>query len=565
MALLAPAPTTHHALYTRHAAILDAALKAFHSRAFFAQYPEMPSPKIYGETAEAEGKARWDALLGQSLKLRQSSTGARGSDEVSAFTRQPLGITYPTLGAAADYVSAAAAAMPAWRAADVHTRAGLLVEVLERMKARFYDIAFATMHGTGQGFMMAFQASGPHAADRALEAIVLGLAEQTRYPDQVVWDKPAGKVNLVLKKYYKPVGKGVALAIGCSTFPIWNSLPGIFASLIAGNSVIVKPHPLGIASLALVVGLVQDVLVENGFSADVCLLATDSLKAPMTKELAQDPRVKIIDYTGGSSFGDWLEALSGKITFTEKAGVNSVIVDSVADLSAVAQNLAMSVALYSGQMCTKPQNIFIPKSGIRAGGQAVSYADTVKALAEAIQGLATHPKAGPAVLGAIQADATADRLAQAKASGLRVLLEPAPVQNPEFPQARLNVPALLEADASKPESFERELFGPIALVIPTDSTEHSLRLAQQLALRHGAISCAAYTTDAAQMEHIAEAMAEAATPVAFNLTGQVFVNQNAAFSDFHVSGGNPAGNATLTNPEYVSRRFTWLGYKVNEG
>ena len=563
MALLAPAPSTHHPLYTHHRAMLDAALRAFHDRAFFAQYPEMPSPKTYGETAEAEGRARWEALLGQPLPLKQSSDTTHRADEASAYTRQPLGISYPGFHQPEHYVAAATHALPAWRGAGVHTRAGLLAEVLERMKGRFYDIAFATMHGTGQGFMMAFQASGPHAADRALEAIALGLSEQTRYPTHVTWDKPAGKTNLVLDKYFRPVGKGVALAIGCSTFPVWNSLPGIFASLIAGNSVVVKPHPLGIASLAIVIALVQDVLVENGFSADTCLLATDTVAAPITKALAQDARVKLIDFTGSSAFGDWLETLPGKITFTEKAGVNSVILDSAADLGAVAQNLAMSVALYSGQMCTKPQNIFLPKSGMTVAGQSVPYAEVVRALAEAIQGLATHPKAGPAVLGAIQADATAARLQQAKASGLKVLLEPATVANPDFPQARLNVPALLEADPAKPETFERELFGPIALVIPTDSTEHSLRLARDLALTHGAISCAAYTTDAATMERIAEAMAEAATPVAFNLTGQIFVNQNAAFSDFHVSGGNPAGNATLTNPEYVSRRFTWLGFKVS--
>jgi phenylacetic acid degradation protein paaN len=544
--------------------MIEAALAAFHARGFYAQYLEMPSPKVYGETAEADGKARWEALLGQPFAMKQSSTVMLVSDEQSAFTRQPLGISYPAFAEPKQAVDAAQATLAAWRDAGPRTRAGILTEAIERMKDRFFDVAFATMHGTGQGFMMAFQASGPHAADRALEAIALGLAEQTRYPDEVIWDKPAGKTNLVLKKYFKPVPKGVALAVACSTFPVWNSLPGIVASLVTGNPVVVKPHPLGIASLAIVVGLIQDVLVENGFSADVCVLAPDTAAKPITKELAQDSRVKIIDYTGSTSFGDWLEALPGKQTFTEKAGVNSIILDSMADLNAVAQNLAMSVALYSGQMCTKPQNIFIPKSGVTAAGANVPYADVVKALTEAITGLATHPKAGPAVLGAIQSDATASRVAQLKTSGLKLLLEPTPISNPEFPDARLNVPAVVEANAADPATFSTERFGPIAVVIPTDSTEHSIRLAQQMALEHGAISCGAYTTDAAVMEHIAEAMSVAATPVAFNLTGQTFLNQNAGYSDFHVSGGNPAGNATLSNPEYLLRRFTMLGFKVNE-
>jgi hypothetical protein len=53
------------------------------------------------------------------------------------------------------------------------------------------------------------------------------------------------------------------------------------------------------------------------------------------------------------------------------------------------------------------------------------------------------------------------------------------------------------------------------------------------------------------------------TPVSFNLTGGTFVNQNAGFSDFHVTGGNPAGNASFTNPDFVNRRFVWVGHKRN--
>ncbi|MCS7074230.1 MAG: phenylacetic acid degradation protein PaaN, partial [Bacteroidia bacterium] len=91
-----------------------------------------------------------------------------------------------------------------------------------------------------------------------------------------------------------------------------------------------------------------------------------------------------------------------------------------------------------------------------------------------------------------------------------------------------------------------------------------IRIAKELASEHGAISCAAYTTSREMMNHIAEEMAEAATPVAFNLTGGVFVNQNASFSDFHVTGGNPAGNASFTNTEFVVKRFSFVGIKVNE-
>ena len=48
----------------------------------------------------------------------------------------------------------------------------------------------------------------------------------------------------------------------------------------------------------------------------------------------------------------------------------------------------------------------------------------------------------------------------------------------------------------------------------------------------------------------------AASPqVAENLTEGVYVNQSAAFSDFHATGANPAANASLTDGHFVSGRF----------
>ena len=43
--------------------------------------------------------------------------------------------------------------------------------------------------------------------------------------------------------------------------------------------------------------------------------------------------------------------------------------------------------------------------------------------------------------------------------------------------------------------------------------------------------------------------------LSINLVGNIFVNQSAAFSDFHVTGGNPAGNACLTDAAFVANRF----------
>ena len=38
-------------------------------------------------------------------------------------------------------------------------------------------------------------------------------------------------------------------------------------------------------------------------------------------------------------------------------------------------------------------------------------------------------------------------------------------------------------------------------------------------------------------------------------TQGVYVNQSAAFSDFHATGANPAANAALTDAAFVASRF----------
>jgi phenylacetic acid degradation protein paaN len=547
-------------LFHQHKHIIEKASEALKARQFYAHWPEMP--KAYGEDT---GKAAYEAQVGKPFtRLHQASDSNIVSDEASPYTSEKLGISYPAFANPANYVEASKKAMQTWKQTDVHTRAALLAESLLRMEKDFFEIAYATQHTTGQAFMMSFQASGPHAADRALEAIAIGYEELTRYPDEVLWEKPMGKVNARLKKYFKAVPRGVALAIGCSTFPVWNSIPGIYASLITGNSVIVKPHPLGIYSIALVVGRIQEVLAEYGFDPHTVLLAPDTAGSPITKVLAEAEDVKIIDFTGSSHFGNYVESLAGKVTFTEKAGVNSVILDSAADLKAVLDNLAFSVSLYSGQMCTAPQNFFIPKGGINIAGENVSFDAVADAFVQNVKGLNAHEKVGPAVAGAIQSDVTLKRVHGIKALGAKVLLESFAIANPEFPAARTASPVILQVDASQGELYSGEHFGPIVLLIATDSTEHSIHLAKTLAMKHGAISCAAYTTDEKVMDHIATEMAEAATSVSFNLTGGVYVNQNAGFSDFHVSGGNPAGNASFTDPEFIVKRFNYVGLRVNE-
>lgn len=548
-------------LFEKHQPTLTKAIEALHARTFFAAFPENPAPAIYGEAADADGQAKFKALLNKKFEeLKQTSAEGWAGQEESPYLQEALNISYPTFSTAS-LITKSKAAFHQWRKVSAKDRAGILMESLERIKSRFFEVAYATMHTTGQGYMMAFQASGPHAADRALEAIAAGYEELNRFPEKVMWDKPMGKFNIQLNKEWRAVPKGISVVIGCSTFPTWNSVTGIYGSLVTGNSVIVKPHPGAILPIAIFVAEIQKVLEENKLDVNICQLAVDTFDKMITKELAEHPEVKLIDFTGNSAFGSYLESLPGKTVFTEKTGVNSVILDSAEDVDKVAANLAFSVNLYSGQMCTAPQNFYIPAKGIETPNGTISFDQFAEKFVGNLNGLIDNPKAGPFVLGAVQNKKTNERVIEAEKLPGKVWLKSRAFENPMFKNARLATPVVVEIDSSKKEIFSKELFGPIALLIKTKDTDESIALAQEMAMQHGAISCGAYTTNSIVKEKIADEMALAATPVSFNLTGGIYMNQNAAFSDFHVTGGNPSGNASFTNPEYVTKRFTWVGHR----
>jgi phenylacetic acid degradation protein paaN len=541
---------THTALYSQHKELLAKAIEALSTRQFFSPYPE--HPKAYDQELDAKGKEAFGRLLNENFtQLNQEALNWVG-EEVSPLWQYGIGVKYPA-HSADGYISNSEAASKDWKKASIETRAGILIDSLERVQARFFELAYATMHTTGQSFMMAFQASGPHAADRALEAIAMGVQELTRYPQDLAFSKPLGKYSLDVQKSWKPVAKGIGLVIGCSTFPTWNTVPGVYANLICGNTAIIKPHPKSILAIAIFTAELRKVIAEQGYDANVVQLAVDTVANPITATLAEHPVVKLVDYTGGNAFGDYLESLD-KTVFTEKSGINSVIIDSVADIKAVAQNIAFSVSLYSGQMCTAPQNIFISEEVKTADG-TLTFDEVAAHIVEAVKGVINHPKMGAGTLGNVQNDATLKHIKEIEGE---ILLAPQKVENPDAPNARIQSPTLIATDADS-VTYREECFGPLVYLVKTENTIESVAVASLLAAEKGAITCLAFSTDKETQEFIEEQMNEVFVPVSFNLTGAGFVNQHAAFSDFHVTGGNPAGNATFADASFLNRRFVWVG------
>ena len=553
-----------HPLFSKNEDTLQKALAAIETRGYWSPFVEMPSPKVYGETANADGEAAFKAHLNQTFELDQPATGETVGAEVSPFGF-PLGVRYPKADPDT-LLAAAAAAQTSWRAAGPQAWIGVSLEILARVNRASFEIGYSVMHTTGQAFMMAFQAGGPHAQDRALEAVVYAWDQLRRIPADAHWEKPQGKnPPLAMHKRYTVVPRGTGLVLGCCTFPTWNGYPGLFADLATGNAVIVKPHPGAILPLAITVRIARDVLREAGFDPNVVtLLATNPNDGALVQDLALRPEIKLIDFTGSTQNGTWLEHHAHQAqVYTEKAGVNQIVIDSAADIKAVARNIVFSLALYSGQMCTAPQNIYVPRDGIRTGDGTMSFDAVAQALADAVQKLVADPARAVELLGAIQNDGVAQRIDEAGKLG-RVLVESQSLEHPAFSAARVRTPLVLQLDAATDAAqFTKEWFGPISFVIATDSTAQSLELAGAIAAEHGALTLSVYSEDETIIEAAHEASIRGGVALSINLTGGVFVNQSAAFSDFHGTGANPAANVALADAAFVANRFRVVQSRVH--
>ena len=542
-------------LFERHQGLIERAVQASAERGYWSAFSEMPSPKVYGESAPADGKAAFESHLGRRFELEQPASGGELACERSPYGL-PLGVSYPVCDAQG-LLEAAQKAMPAWQRLGARERIGLCVEAVVRLNARSFEIAHAVMATTGQGWMMAFQAGGPHAQDRALEALAYAWVEQSRIPAEAIWEKPQGKNPPIrMRKNFEIVGRGVALVIGCGTFPTWNTYPGLFAALATGNAVIVKPHPHAVLPAAITVRVLRQLLLEQGLDANlVSLCVTD--QPEVTQALATHPAVASVDFTGGNAFGQWLMAHCKQAqVYAELAGLNHVLIDSTSAYKAMLDNLAFTLCLYSGQMCTTTQAILVPQAGIDTDEGHKSAQAVGTDLAAAIDRLLTKPEVACAVLGAIQSTDTLARIEAAQSGQWgRVVRPSAALTHPEFAGARVHTPVLLACDAADESAYLHERFGPIAFVVTVPSTEAGIKLSERMVREHGALTVGVYSTREPVIQAMTEATWRSRVALSINLTGAVFVNQSAAYSDYHATGGNPAANASYCDSAFVANRF----------
>lgn len=548
------------ALVAAHAGTLADAIKAVETRASWSPFADSPSTRIHGADKPVAGKAAFEARLGRAFDLEQPGIIDWVGAETSPFTRRPLGITYPRSRPDA-LIRAAQDAMATWRHVDPEARMALCLEMARRLYDRNFEMAHAVMHVAGQSYVQAFSGSGPNALDRGIEALAYAAKAMRDVVPQVQWRRPFGRDDVRLEKRYRLVPRGIGLVICCASFPTWNAYPAIFANLATGNAAIVKPHPIAVLPMAMVVEVARQVLADYGQDPNLVTLAVDTPDDPVAQAFIDDPAVQIIDFTGSPRYGAVLErTIVGKLLFTETAGLNSVVVESTDDPTATVRAIARSASLFSAQMCTSPQTIFIPAGGVRTPSGMMPAAAFATAIAAEIDTIADDPATAAGIMGAIQGEVSLQVIERLRRTlpdqpGVSIVRDARAYAHPDYPDARTMTALVAVVPPALSHIYAEEQFGPVLFIVETADADAAVRLATSLAKEKGTISAYLYSTDQAFIDRSVDAYEAAGANLSINLHGAMWINFAAAYSDYHVTGLNPAGNACLADLAFVASRF----------
>ena len=243
-----------HPLFERHRATLDRAVQAIAERSYWSAYPESAESQ---DLRRRRGRGRQGGVRRAARQaLSADAAGARSGRSAASSRRSACrsASRYPKADIDALLAAVATRARPVaqGRSGSVgrrlpgDSRAHQQRELRDRQRRHAHDRT--GVHDGVPGRRPA--CAGPRARSGRLR---VGRVAARAGEGATGKSRRARTSRSGWRSTIAIVPRGIGLVIGCCTFPTWNGYPGLFASLATGNAVIVKPHPGAILPLAITV------------------------------------------------------------------------------------------------------------------------------------------------------------------------------------------------------------------------------------------------------------------------------------------------------------------------
>ncbi|MEA2094694.1 MAG: proline dehydrogenase family protein [Pseudomonadota bacterium] len=488
--------------------------------------------------------------LGRDYALVINNEAVAGSSQITsinpAHPDEVIGTVASAAREQADRALAAArAAYPDWRALPAEQRAGLLRKIaalLVEQRDRFaaWQVLEAGKHWCEADADVCEAVDFLNYYARQAERLAVGEVAEL-----------SGEHNAVT---YRP--RGIGLVIAPWNFPLAILTGMLSATIVTGNTAILKPSSL----TPVIAARFMELVVQAGVPPGV----VNFLPGPGRETgayLAAHPDIAIIAFTGSRDVGMQLlqsgaQILPGqryiKRIIAELGGKNAIIIDDDADLDAAIPGVVQSAFGFQGQKCSAASRVIVVGN---------IYAVFIKRLYEATASLTIGDPQQPGnLLGPVIDAAAQQRIAAVIAKGETTarLLTPAP---DDLPGAGYYMaPAVFTDVAADDPLAQEEIFGPVLAVLRADTFEQAIELANntQYALTGGV-----YSRRPVHLERAREVFQVGNLYLNRKITGALVSRQ--PFGGYRLSGmGSKAGGPDylkqFTNPVCITENTLRRGF-----
>jgi alpha-ketoglutaric semialdehyde dehydrogenase len=424
---------------------------------------------------------------------------------------------------AADAIRAARQAFASWRDMPAPARGEILRRAAELCEQRADDVGRDLAREEGKTL-----AEGVGETRRAV-AILRYYAGQTLEPDGETYPSASAATFLYARR--EPIG--VVLAITPWNFPIAIPAWKIAPALAYGNCVVWKPAELVPLTAVHLVQALADAGLPDGVLNLVLGRSSEIGEALLAGG------VEALTFTGSNEVGRRLQlqaVASGAKVQLELGGKNPAVVLADADLEVAAEQVARGAFLSAGQKCTATSRVIVERA------VAEQLAD---GLVERAAGwrlgdpLDPETKVGP-LASAAQLERVTGFLDLARSEGGEALAGGEAVDDDGGYYVRPTVLAGLAHDSSV---VRDEIFGPVAVLLPVDSYEEAVALANDTPF---GLSAAVFTRDLGLALRFAKDVR----------AGVVKVNQESAGLELHVPfGGTKSSSSGSREQGRAAREF----------
>ncbi|MBX5435885.1 MAG: aldehyde dehydrogenase family protein [Alicyclobacillaceae bacterium] len=392
---------------------------------------------------------------------RQSSAGDH-FDSVNPADTSDVVARFPNLTTddAAQAIEAAARAFPKWAATAPGKRAEILWKAASLLDERRAQYAVELTREEGK-VLSAAQAEVKRAADtlRFYAQEGLSLAGETFTTDD------AGSLVFTRRE---PLG--VVTAITPWNFPISIPARKIAPALVTGNTVVFKPA----SDTPLIALRLVECLIEAGLPAGVINLVTGSASR-VGDVIVSHPEVRAVTFTGSTGVG---ETIHRKVSLTtrvqmELGGKNPILVMDDADLKKAVELTIKGGFELTGQACTGTSRAIVMRSAYDAYVEALVDATARLRIGSGLEpGVEIGPLANQSQLRTVL-----EYVALGQEEGARLVYGGEQLTGPGYDRGYFVRPAVFADVKPTMRIAQEEIFGPVIAVIPVDSFEEALNLA----------------------------------------------------------------------------------------